>query len=147
MKGFARITLMGNLTRDPELRQLQSGTSICEMGVAVNESFKDAAGQWQDRPNYYDVKVWGPQGEACAKYLTKGSPVGVDGKLRQERWEAQDGTNRSKVVIMAQQVVFLGGGQQDGNGQQRQQTLADRVANPTPDDFRDIDFGGDDIPF
>jgi single-strand DNA-binding protein len=86
------------------------------------------------------VTVWGPQGEACAKYLTKGRQVAVSGRLDQQTWEAQDGSKRSKVGIVADQVVFLGGGQKDG--QQAAKPAAAR------DDFKDIDFGDEgEVPF
>ena len=85
--------ITGNLTRDPELRSLPSGTSVCKLRVAVNSRRKDAAsGEWVDKPNYFDVTVWGAQGENCATYLSKGRPVAVDGRLEWREWEAQDGT-------------------------------------------------------
>jgi single-strand DNA-binding protein len=100
------VTLSGNLTRDPELRQTSSGMSVCQMGLAVNDSYKDSSGQWQEKPNFLDVVVWGAQGEACAKALVKGSPVTVAGKLTSRSWEAQDGSKRSKVEVTADTVIF-----------------------------------------
>jgi len=148
-RGIARVTLVGNLTRDPELRQTPNGTSVCQLGVAVNSSYKDSSGQWVEKPNFLDVVVWGTQGENCAKYLSKGRQVAVDGRLDQRSWEAQDGTKRSKVEIIADTVMFIGG--QGGQGETREpsakggkQSSGDAAAQ---DDFRDIDFGGDDIPF
>jgi single-strand DNA-binding protein len=139
-KGFAHVSLVGNLSRDPELRQTAGGTSVCQLGVAVGYSYKDSSGQWVDKPSFFDVTVWGPQGEACAKYLTKGRQVAVSGRLDQQTWEAQDGSKRSKVGIVADQVVFLGGGQKDG--QQAAKPAAAR------DDFKDIDFGDEgEVPF
>src|SRR5919109_2709642 len=76
-----RVVLVGNLTRDPELRHTPSGTPVCSLRVAVNTRRKDETGQWVDKPNYFDVTVWGQQGENCAQYLSKGRPVGVDGRL------------------------------------------------------------------
>ncbi len=108
-RGIAHVTLVGNLTRDPELRQIPSGTSVCQLGVAVNSSYKDSSGQWVEKPNYFDVVVWGTQGENCARYLSKGRQVAVDGRLDQRSWEAQDGTKRSKVEIIADTVMFIGG--------------------------------------
>ncbi|MHB1345828.1 MAG: single-stranded DNA-binding protein, partial [Thermoleophilia bacterium] len=71
-RGIAHVTLVGNLTRDPELKQISTGTSVCELGVAVGRSYKDSAGQWQEKASFFNVKVWGAQGENCARYLSKG---------------------------------------------------------------------------
>ena len=106
MRDIARVTIVGRLTRDPELQQLPSGTSVCKLGVAVNSSFKDGSGQWQEKPNFFDVKVWGPQGETCARYLAKGRQVAVDGRLNYDSWEAQDGSKRSRVDIIADTVML-----------------------------------------
>ena len=138
-KGFATVALVGNLTRDPELRQTAGGKSVCQLGVAVGYSYKDASGQWLDKPSFFDVTVWGAQGEACANYLTKGRQVAIHGRLDQQTWEAQDGSKRSKVAIVADQVVFVGG----HNGGQSKPAATDPV-----NEFRNIDFGeDDDLPF
>lgn len=109
MANINRVVLVGNLTRDPELRHTPSGTAVCEFGIAVNTREKDpGSGEWVDRADFFDVTVWGDQGEACATYLKKGSPAGVDGRLRQDRWETQDNQKRSKVKIIAAVVQFLG---------------------------------------
>src|SRR3954447_16119527 len=82
-----RVVLVGNLTRDPELRTTPSGTSVCKLRIAVNERTKDPqTGQWGDRANYFDVTVWGNQGESCTQYLAKGRPVAVDGRLQWREW-------------------------------------------------------------
>jgi single-strand DNA-binding protein len=105
-----RVVLVGNLTRDPELRHTPSGTAVCSLRLAVNTRRKDAAtGEWGEKPNYFDVTVWGNQGENCAQYLAKGRPVAVDGRLEWREWEAQDGTKRQAVEIIADSVQFLGG--------------------------------------
>jgi len=105
-----RVVLTGNLTRDPELRSTNSGTSVCGLRIAVNTRRKDqASGQWVEKPNYFDITVWGQQGENCAQYLTKGRPVGVDGRLEWREWDAQDGTKRQAVEVVADSVQFLGG--------------------------------------
>jgi len=145
-RGFARVTLVGNLTRDPELRQTPGGTSVCQFGVAVGRRYKDASGQWIDKASFFDVVVWGQQGENCAQYLSKGRQVAIDGRLDQRSWEAQDGSKRSKVEIIAENVVFVGG----QGGETREPVYrggAPSAPDTTQDDFRDIDFGGDDIPF
>ena len=109
MAAINRVVLVGNLTRDPELRHTPSGTAVCSLRVAVNTRRKDETGQWTDKPNYFDVTVWGQQGEACAQYLSKGRPVAVDGRLEWREWEAQDGSKRQAVDIVADSVQFLGG--------------------------------------
>jgi single-strand DNA-binding protein len=100
------------LTRDPELREAGS-TSVCEMGLAVNERYKGRDGEWTERANFFDIVVWGAQGESCAKYLEKGRQVAVQGRLRHETWETSEGQKRSKVRVVADRVQFLGGGQRD----------------------------------
>ena len=116
------VAITGNLTKDPELRSTPSGTSVCKLRVAVNSRRKDGqSGEWVDKPNYFDVTVWGAQGENCANYLSKGRPVAVDGRLDWREWEAQDGTKRQAVEIIANSVQFLGsrdgsGGGGNGNG-------------------------------
>lgn len=111
-----RVTLVGNLTKDPELRALASGTSVCKLRLAVNTRIKDKeTGQWEDRPNYFDVTCWGATAENVAKYCTKGSGVLVDGELRWREWKADDGTNRQAVDVNAQKVIFMGGGKGGGD--------------------------------
>jgi single-strand DNA-binding protein len=144
MANINRVVLVGNLTRDPELRHTPSGTAICKLRVAVNTRQKDSAtGQWTDKPNYFDVTVWGNQGESCAQYLSKGRPVGIDGRLDWREWETQDGSKRQAVEIIAENVQFLGG-RADGESQP-QFVPAGREA------AADADFGpagaDDDIPF
>jgi single-strand DNA-binding protein len=103
-----RVVVSGNLTRDPELRSTPGGTSVCSLRIAVNSRRKDESGNWVDKPNYFDVTVWGAQGENCAQYLTKGRPVAVDGRLDWREWEAKDGAKRQSVDIIADSVQFLG---------------------------------------
>jgi single-strand DNA-binding protein len=104
-----RVVVTGNLTRDPELRSTQSGTELCSLRVACNTRRKDASGEWVDKPNYFDVTVWGAQAESCATYLKKGRPVAIDGRLDWREWEAQDGSGKRQAVsIVAERVQFLG---------------------------------------
>ena len=114
-----RVVMTGNLTADPELRSLPSGTSVCSLRIACNTRRKNGStGEWEDKPNYFNVTVWGAQGENAARYLVKGRPVAIDGRLEWREWEAQDGTKRQAVDIIAESVQFLGsreGGPQ-GNG-------------------------------
>jgi single-strand DNA-binding protein len=108
------VVITGNLTRDPELRHLGSGTAVCKLRVAVNSRRKDGqTGEWVDKPNYFDVTVWGAQGENCANYLAKGRPVAIEGRLDWREWE-KDGVKRQSVEIIANSVQFLGS--RDGSG-------------------------------
>lgn len=118
MASLNNVCVSGNLTRDPELRQLPSGTSVCQLRLAVNDRFKDKDGTWQDRAFYFDVTVWAGQGENAAKYLSKGSGVIIQGTLRWREWETDDGTKRQAVDINAREVIFMpkGGGSSDGGG-------------------------------
>jgi single-strand DNA-binding protein len=112
-----RVILTGNLTRDPELRALPSGTSVCSLRVAVNTRRKDSTGEWIDKANYFSVTVWGAQGDNCARYLSKGRPVAIDGRLEWREWEAKDGSGkRESIEIVADSVQFLGGREDGGNG-------------------------------
>lgn len=154
-----RVIITGNLTADPELRSLPSGTSVCKMRVAVNSRRKDSAsGEWVDKPNYFNVTVFGGQGENCSTYLSKGRPVAIDGRLDWREWEAQDGSGKRQAVeIIAEAVQFLGSpreggqqGEQGGNG-------GFAPASDVPADTSDLDTveagvgsgesASDDIPF
>ena len=105
-----RVIITGNLTSDPELRSLPSGTSVCKLRVACNTRRKDnSTGEWVDKPNYFDVTVWGAQGENCARFLSKGRPIAIDGRLEWREWETQDGQKRQAIDIIADAVQFLGG--------------------------------------
>jgi single-strand DNA-binding protein len=108
MANINRVVLVGNLTRDPELRHTPSGTSVCSLRLAVNTRRRDESGQWTDKPNYFDVTVWGGQAESCAQFLAKGRPVGIDGRLEWREWDAQDGSKRQAVEVIAENVQFLG---------------------------------------
>jgi single-strand DNA-binding protein len=145
-----RVVLTGNLTADPELRSLPSGNSVCKLRVACNTRRKNAStGEWEDKPNYFDVTVWGAQGENASRYLSKGRPVAIDGRLEWREWEAQDGTKRQAVEVVADTVQFLGGrdsaGFEGSGGGENQFVPAGATASA------DADFGGsaadDDIPF
>jgi single-strand DNA-binding protein len=157
MANINRVTITGNLTRDPELRSTGGGMSVCKLGVAVNHRRKDnQSGQWIEEPNFFDVTVFGSQGENCATYLSKGRPVAIDGRLAWSSWEAQDGSKRSKVEIIANVVQFLGSrddAPRGNNGGGFEASGSDTPADTS--DFGDpagVGNGGgggaeDDIPF
>ena len=146
------VVVTGNLTRDPELRSLPSGTSVCKMRIAVNSRRKDGAtGEWVDKPNYFDVTVWGAQGENCATYLSKGRPVAVEGRLEWREWEAQDGSKRQAVEIIADSVQFLGSrgdsGGGDGNGVAAQSDVPADTSDFEGSEPAAVGASDDDIPF
>ena len=143
MAAINRVVLVGNLTRDPELRHTPSGTAVCNLRLAVNTRRKDETGQWVDKPNYFDITVWGNQGERCAQYLTKGRPVAIDGRLEWREWETPEGNKRQAVDIVADTVQFLGGrGDGEGGGGY---IPADATATPAGD--FPTSPTDDDIPF
>jgi single-strand DNA-binding protein len=112
-----RVIITGNLTRDPELRSLPSGNSVCSLRVAVNARRRNAStNEWEDQPNYFDVTVWGAQGENCSRFLSKGRGVAVDGRLQWREWTDKEGQKRQSVDIVADSVQFLGGRDDAGNG-------------------------------
>ena len=112
-----RVVLTGNLTRDPELRSTPSGTSICGLRIASNTRRKDGqTGEWVDKPNYFDVTIFGRQGENAAQYLSKGRPVAIDGRLEWREWQDQQGNKRQSVDIIADSVQFLGSREGGENG-------------------------------
>ena len=149
-----RVVMTGNLTADPELRSTGGGTSVCSLRIACNTRRKDGTtGEWVDKPNYFNVTVWGNQGENAARYLSKGRPVAIDGRLEWREWDAQDGTKRSAVDIIADSVQFLGsredpsgGGGFAGGGasQGTDPAVNDRDFQPAPVSGSP---GDDDIPF
>ncbi len=136
-----RVTLVGRLTRDPELKHLPSGSAVLELGLAVNGRKQDASGQWVDKPNFFDVKVFGNQAETLSQHLAKGRRIGVDGRLDWSSWESQDGGKRSKVEVIAQSVQFLDS--REGGGESgpyvppgsAQPSNADFPPSPSDDDI------------
>ncbi|MDA0170725.1 single-stranded DNA-binding protein [Solirubrobacter taibaiensis] len=110
-----RVVLTGNLTRDPELRSLPSGMSVCSLRIASNSRRKEN-GEWVDKPNYFSVTVWGAQGENCSRFLAKGRPVCIDGRLEWREWQDQSGNKREAIEIVADAVQFLGGREEGAGG-------------------------------
>jgi single-strand DNA-binding protein len=145
-----RVVISGNLTRDPELRSIpSSGTSVCSLRIAVNSRRKDESGQWVDKPNYFDVTVFGAQGDNCAQYLSKGRPVAVDGRLNWREWE-KDGVKRQSVDIIADSVQFLGsreGGTQGNSNGVVESDLAPDTSDMQPAEVASRGGSDDDIPF
>ena len=141
-----RVVLVGNLTRDPELRHTPSGMAVCSLRIAVNSRRKDqGTGEWTEKPNYFSVTVWGNQGESCAQYLSKGRPVAIDGRLDWREYQAQDGTKREAIEIVADSVQFLGG-PAGRRGRRRAAVRPRRRRAQSTDDFTSS-AADDDIPF
>jgi single-strand DNA-binding protein len=145
------VAITGNLTKDPELRSTPSGTPVCKLRVAVNSRRKDGqSGEWIDKPNYFDVTVWGAQGENCSTYLSKGRPVAVEGRLEWREWEAQDGSKRQAVEIIANSVQFLGSRGDDqggGNGIAPRSDVPADTSDFESSEPASVGSSGDDIPF
>ncbi len=120
MAGYNRVVLVGNLTRDPELKQLASGQGVCRLGLAMNRQFKNRqSGEMVQEVCFVDIDVWGAQAESCNQYLQKGRSVLVEGRLKLDTWEDANGQNRSKHSVVADRVVFL-----SSADQQTDQTIA-----------------------
>ena len=137
-----RVILTGNLTRDPELRSLPSGTAVCNLRLASNSRRKNSStGEWVEKANYFDVTVWGAQAESCARFLSKGRAVAVDGRLDWREFETRDGQKRQAVEIVAEHVQFLGGGDSPTESKPATQPTT-RSGPPTSASDQD-----DDIPF
>jgi single-strand DNA-binding protein len=108
MGSINRVVVVGNLTRDPELRSTASGTSVCRMRIACNTRWRSAeTGEWEEKPNFFDVTVFGASGEACARFLEKGRPIAVDGRLDWHEWQTDAGERRQAVGLLAENVEFL----------------------------------------
>lgn len=101
-----RVNISGNLTRDPEMRATASGTQVLSFGMAVNDRAKDANGEWADRPNFIDCTMFGARAEAVSRYISKGSKVAIEGKLRWSQWE-KDGQKRSKIEVIVDEIEFM----------------------------------------
>jgi len=150
-RSFNQVILMGNLTRDPELRTIPSGQSVCSFSLALNRSFKGADGNWQEATDYVDVVAWGPLGERVAQYLSKGRPCLVNGRLQSSSWE-KDGQKRTKVEVNAQDVTFLGGRNEGGETAEQNDSDSSAPSKKQKDDVVVEDIGDepinlDDIPF
>jgi single-strand DNA-binding protein len=140
-----RIIMTGNLTADPELRSTATGLSVCHLRLACNTRRKDqASGEWVDKPNYFDVIVWGAQGENAARYLAKGRAIALDGRLEWREWEAQDGSKRQGTEIIADSVQFLGAPNGGSHFSDDIPAAPDFVPVPVPAGAGD---GDPDIPF
>lgn len=151
MRGFNKVVLMGNLTRDPELRTTPNGQTVCSFSLAVNRTWKNANGEQQEAVDYIDCNIWGKPAEIIDQYMNKGSGILVSGRLQQRSWE-QDGQKRSKVEVVVEDFNFVGGGN-DGGGNSQRSSSSSSSSAPAPkkemksNDSDDEPINLDDIPF
>ena len=156
MASHNRVILLGNLTRDPELRYIANGMAVTDIGLALNDRRKNANGEWVEETTFVDVTLWGRTAEVAGEYLSKGSPVFIEGRLKLDSWETQDGQKRSKLKVVCERMQLVGGrgqGGSEGGGprpaRQASQNSAYSQAAP-PDEGIDAppaESAGDDIPF
>ena len=142
-----RVLITGNLTRDPELKATASGMSVLKMGVAVNDRRKNPqSGEWEDVPNFIDVIMFGTRGESVSRFLSKGSKVAVEGKLRWSSWEDKDsGAKRSKIEVVADDIEFMSSRNDGGSGGGYSAPAPQSTGGSAP--AAGSSFSGEDIPF
>ena len=147
-RGFSKAIIVGNLTRDPELRTTPSGAQVCGFSVAVNRSYKGNSGEQQDSVSYFECSAWGKLGETIAQYAHKGSGILVSGRLEQRSWEDKDGQKRSRVEVVVDDFNFIGGGQggSDYTEGGRSKSAPKSEAAPV-DDMSDEPIDLSEIPF
>lgn len=116
MASFNKVILMGNLTRDPELRVTPKGTAVCQIGLAINSTYKDKEGNQKEEVTFVDVDVFGRQAEVIAKYMAKGRPILVEGRLKLDSWESKEGDKRSKLKVVLENFQFVGSRADSGGG-------------------------------
>ena len=140
MSTLNRVFLMGNLTRDPEVRYTPAGTAVGDLGLAVNETYKNKAGETVESTVFVDVEVWARQAETCAEYLHKGSSVFVEGRLKLDQWETPQGEKRSKLRVRADRVQFLGAPKQRAEVADAPQDVASPAPGAPEDEENNIPF-------
>ena len=147
-RGFSKAIIVGNITRDPELRSTPSGAQVCGFSVAVNRTYKDNSGANQETVSFIDCSAWGRAGEIIAQYAKKGSGILVSGRLEQRSWEDKEGQKRSRVEIVVEDFNFVGGNGDGGNsGGSRGGSSAAATADVAPDDISDEPIDLSEIPF
>jgi len=158
MASFNRVILMGNLTRDPELRYIQSGTAVTEIGLAVNDRRKTPSGEWVDETTFVDITLWGRTAEVVCEYCGKGKPLFVEGRLKYDTWE-KDGQKRSKLSVVGDRIQLIGskeggsgggGGSYEGGGSYNRSSAPRQQQQPSGGGYDAYDQQGppdDDVPF
>lgn len=143
MASFNKVILVGNLTRDPELRVTGTGLSICKIGLAVNRSYTSKDGESKDETTYVDVDAFGKQAEILGKYMQKGRPLMVEGRLKLDQWESNDGQKRSKLGVVLESFQFIGG--RDDNTS-RISSTSESNSQDNSNNTQEESFDGD-VPF
>ena len=147
-RGFSKAIIVGNITRDPELRSTPSGAQVCGFSVAVNRTYKDSSGANQESVSFIDCSAWGRAGEIIAQYAKKGSGILVSGRLEQRSWEDKEGQKRSRVEIVVEDFNFVGGNGDGGaSGGSRGGSSSAAAADVAPDDISDEPIDLSEIPF
>jgi single-strand DNA-binding protein len=132
MANVNKVILIGNLTRDPELKFLPSSTAVCEFGIAVNRKWKEKSGEEKEEVTFVDCSAFGNQAETLNKYVKKGSPIYLEGRLKLDQWDAQDGTKRSKMRVIVDHFQFLSSGRGEDQEQQPARQAPPKTAAPAP---------------
>jgi single-strand DNA-binding protein len=135
MASYNRVILVGNLTRDPELRYIPSGTAVTEVGLAVNDRRRNSSGEWVEETTFVDVTLWARTAEVASEYLSKGSPVLIEGRLKLDAWETNDGQKRSKLRVVGERMQMLGGRGGSGGGGGGGGGGSRRPARPADSDY------------
>ena len=150
-RGFSKVIIVGNVTRDPELRSTPSGTQVCSFSVAVNRSYKDNSGSQVENVSFFDCSAWGKQGETIAQDVKKGSGILVSGRLEQRSWEDKEGQKRSRVEIVVEDFNFIGGSDggsyEGGSSRGKSSSKASASDDVAPDDISDEPIDLSEIPF
>lgn len=149
MYSLNRAQLIGNLTRDPELRTTASGQSVVNFGVATNRQFKDASGEKQEQVEFHNVVAWGKLADICSQYLGKGKKVFIEGRLQTREWEGQDGAKRKSTEIVADNMIMLdkGGAPSTGAGAESFDSASQMATEPAPVPVHMDEIQVEDIPF
>jgi single-strand DNA-binding protein len=146
MASFNRVILVGNLTRDVELRYIQSGTAVTDIGLAVNDRKKNAAGEWVEETTFVDVTLWGRNAEIAGEYLSKGSPILIEGRLKYDTWESE-GQKRSKLRVVGERFQMLGTRGAAGSSRAPSGTSGNEAHYDDAGEPHGAATAGDDIPF
>lgn len=145
-RGFSKVIIVGNITRDPELRSTPSGTQVCGFSVAVNRNYRDGSGEQKENVSFFDCSAWGKSGEIIAQYAKKGSGILVSGRLEQRSWEDKEGQKRSRVEIVVEDFNFIGGNDGSASGSSKGASGA-AASDVAPDDISDEPIDLSEIPF
>ena len=145
-RGFSKVIIVGNITRDPELRSTPSGTQVCGFSVAVNRNYRDGSGEQKENVSFFDCSAWGKSGEIIAQYAKKGSGILVSGRLEQRSWEDKEGQKRSRVEIVVEDFNFIGGNDGSASGSSKGASGA-AASDVAPDDISDEPIDLSEIQF